>query len=92
MAAELERQGESHREELEQLKSRSAQIEADTQAARARIQTLEGETAALRSEAEGKAQGQSEVQDRPHRPGGCRPHRRPGRPGGGAGGHPLRPV
>ncbi len=64
VAAELERQGESHREELEQLKSRSAQIEADTQAARARIQTLEGETAALRSEAEGKARGQSEVQDR----------------------------
>ncbi|MEY8404713.1 chromosome segregation protein SMC [Oscillospiraceae bacterium 44-34] len=64
VAADLERQGEGHQEELDQLKSRSAQIEADTQTARSRIQTLEGETAALKSEAEGKARGQTEVQER----------------------------
>ncbi len=64
VAADLERQGAGHQEELEQLKARAVQIEADTQAARARIQVLEGETAALKSEAEGKARGQTEVQER----------------------------
>ncbi len=64
VAAGLEHQRESQREELEQLKRRAAQIDADTQTARARIQTLEGETAALKSEAEGKALGQAEIQER----------------------------
>ena len=64
VAAELARQQGVQQEELEQLKSRAAQIETDTQAARSRIQTLEGETAALKSEAEGKARGQTEVQER----------------------------
>ena len=61
---DLERQQEVQQEELEQLKSRAEQIEQDTQGARGRIQALEGETAALKSEAEGKAKGQSEVQER----------------------------
>ena len=61
---DLEHQQESLREELEQLKSRSSQIETDTQAARARIQALEGEAAALKSEAEGKAKGQTDLQER----------------------------
>ncbi len=43
VVADLERQSSSQREELEQLKSRSAQIESDTRAARSRIQELEGE-------------------------------------------------
>ncbi|MCI9268859.1 MAG: chromosome segregation protein SMC [Lawsonibacter sp.] len=64
VTAELARQQGVQQEELEQLKSRAAQIETDTQAARSRIQTLEGETAALKSEAEGKARGQTEVQER----------------------------
>ena len=42
---------------LEQLKSRSAQIESDTRGARSRIQELEGAAAALKSEAEGKVRG-----------------------------------
>ena len=50
--------------ELEQLKARSAQIETDTQSARARIQELEGSAAALKSEAEGKVRGQTDLQDR----------------------------
>ena len=61
---DLERQQESQRAELEQLKQRSEEIEGDTQAARARIQELEGEAAALKSEAEGKARGQSDLQER----------------------------
>ena len=61
---DLEHQQESLREELEQLKSRSSQIETDTQAARARIQAPEGEAAALKSEAEGKAKGQTDLQER----------------------------
>ena len=40
------------------------EIEEDTQAARDRIQELEGEAAALKSEAEGKARGQSDLQER----------------------------
>ena len=55
---------EALRSELEQLQERSAQTEADTQAARARIEALEGSAAALRAEAEGKARGQSDLQSR----------------------------
>ena len=62
--SDLERQRESQRAELEQLKQRSQEIEKDTQAARERIQELEGEAAALKSEAEGKARGQSDLQER----------------------------
>ena len=62
--SDLERQQESQRAELEQLKQRSQEIETDTQAARVRIQELEGEAAALKSEAEGKARGQSDLQER----------------------------
>ena len=62
--SDLERQQESQRAELEQLKQRSEEIETDTQAARARIQELEGEAAALKSEAEGKARGQNDLQER----------------------------
>ncbi|MFQ9916560.1 MAG: hypothetical protein ACLRWQ_09365 [Flavonifractor plautii] len=46
------------------MQARSAQTEADTAAARARIEALEGSAAALRAEAEGKARGQSELQAR----------------------------
>ena len=58
------RRRDEQRRELEQIQARSAQTEADTAAARARIEALEGSAAALRAEAEGKAQGQSELQAR----------------------------
>ena len=64
VVSDLESQQGSLEEELEQLKSRSGQIEEDTQTARVRIQELEGEAAALKSEAEGKAKGQSDLQER----------------------------
>ena len=64
VVADLERQSSSQREELEQLKSRSVQIESDTRGARSRIQELEGAAAALKSEAEGKVRGQTDLQDR----------------------------
>ena len=60
----LEQQEESHEDELEVLKKRSAQIESDTKAARERIEALEGAAAALKSEAEGKSRGQSELRER----------------------------
>ncbi len=60
----LEDQRAGQSAELEQLKGRSAQIEADTQAARKRIEELEGAAAALQSEAEGKAKGQSDLRER----------------------------
>ena len=62
--AELERQREGQKAELEGLQARSAQTEADTQAARQRIEALEGSAAALRAEAEGKAKGQTDLQAR----------------------------
>ena len=62
--SDLERRREDQRAELEQLKQRAQEIEGDTQAARERIRELEGEAAALKSEAEGKAQGQSDLQER----------------------------
>ena len=64
VTTELERQRSGQQEELEQLRERTAQIEKDTQAARERIRTLEGEAAALKSEAEGKARGQTEARER----------------------------
>ena len=64
LVAELEGQKTAQSGELENLKVRSAQIDADTEQARSRIQTLEGAAAALKAEADGKAQGQSEAQQR----------------------------
>ena len=64
IVSDLERQQTSQKEELEQLKKRSAEIDTDTQNARDRIQELEGAAAALKSEAEGKAQGQNDLQER----------------------------
>jgi len=58
----LEDRQSALRAELEQLKARSAQTEADTQKARSRIEALEGSAAALRAEAEGKALGHSRLQ------------------------------
>ncbi len=60
---DLERQRTSQQEELRQVQARSAQTETDIQAARQRIEELEGSAAALRAEAEGKAQGQSAMQE-----------------------------
>ncbi len=64
IVSDLERQQTSQKEELEQLKKRSAEIDTDTQNARDRIQELEGAAAALKSEAEDKAQGQNDLQER----------------------------
>ena len=61
--AELRRQQEVQRAELKQLEQRAAQTEADTAAARSRIETLEGSAAALRAEADSKAEGQSRLQE-----------------------------
>ena len=61
---ELDRRREDLEGELEELKKRSAQIEEDTAAARARIGELEGEAAALKAEAAGKSQGQTDLQQR----------------------------
>ena len=57
------RQQESQRAELKQLEQRAAQTEADTAAARSRIEALEGSAAALRTEADAKAEGQSRLQE-----------------------------
>ena len=54
---------EQQQQELRQVQARSAQTETDIQAARQRIQELEGSAAALRAEAEGKAQGQAAMQE-----------------------------
>ena len=62
--ADLNKQRADQKGELEQLQTRSAQIEADTRAARARVESLEGAAAALRAEAEGKARGQSDAQEK----------------------------
>ena len=64
LLADLERQREGGKTQLEQLAARSQEIEADTQNARERIAELEGEAEALKSEAQGKAQGQSDLQER----------------------------
>ncbi|MEG1879511.1 MAG: chromosome segregation protein SMC, partial [Pseudoflavonifractor sp.] len=64
LLSDLRRQAEDQRAELEQIQKRSVQTEQDTKNARARIETLEGAAAGLRAEAEGKAKGQSEIQDK----------------------------
>ena len=58
----LSRSRDSLQADLKELADRSARTEADTAAARTRIQELEGTAAALRAEAEGKASGQSDLQ------------------------------
>lgn len=62
--ADLRRQRDEQKGELDQLAARSAQTEEDTKNARARIEALEGSAAAARAEAEAKAKGQSEFQER----------------------------
>ena len=64
VAASLEERRVNQRSELEQLQTRTGEIERDTQQARDRIRELEGEAAALKSEADGKARGQSDLQTR----------------------------
>ncbi|MCI8651251.1 MAG: chromosome segregation protein SMC [Oscillospiraceae bacterium] len=62
--ADVERQQEEWKEELEQLSQRAQRTEADTENARKRIEELEGSAAALRAQAESKIQGQNEVRER----------------------------
>lgn len=64
MLADLERQRDDWKAELEQLGERARRTEGDTAQARARIEALEGSAAALRSEAEGKAAGQAGLRER----------------------------
>ena len=64
LLADLRRQRDDQKTELEQLQKRAAQTEQDTGNARRRIEALEGAAAALRAEAEGKAQGQSRFQEK----------------------------
>jgi chromosome segregation protein len=62
--AELESRRQSLRGELEQIRTRSARTQEDTDQAKARITQLEGAAAALRLEAEGKARGQSDLREK----------------------------
>ena len=62
--SELRRRQEEQAEELERVAVRAARTEADTAAARQRIEALEGSAAALRAEAEGRRQGQTELQEK----------------------------
>ncbi len=64
VSAGLEQRQRDQQGELAQLKERAAKIEADTQAARTRIEELEGAAAARKSEADGKSRGQSDLQER----------------------------
>lgn len=50
--------------ELEQIKARSARTNEDSEQAKKRITQLEGAAEALRAEAEGKAKGQSDLQEK----------------------------
>ena len=59
VAAQLE----GTKEELEQFSGRVADNQRDTEQAKARIEALEGAAAALRAEAEAKAQGHSALQE-----------------------------
>ncbi len=62
--ADQRRQRDEWKGELEQLSQRSRRTEEDTEAARRRIGELEGSAAALRSEAEGKIQGQNDLREK----------------------------
>ena len=62
--ADQERTWDEWKKELDQLSERSQRTEEDTAAARKRIEELEGAASALRSEAEAKEKGQSEVRQR----------------------------
>jgi chromosome segregation protein len=61
---ELEGRRQSLRGELEQIRARSARTQEDTDQAKARITQLEGSAAALRLQAEGKAEGHSQLQEK----------------------------
>ncbi len=61
---ELEERRDILQTELEQIRARAAQTEADTAQAKNRITELEGAAAALRAEAEGKAKGQTDLQEK----------------------------
>ncbi len=61
---ELEERRDTLQAELEQIRARAAQTESDTAQAKNRITQLEGTAAALRAEAEGKAKGQSDLQEK----------------------------
>ncbi len=61
---ELEQRREALQAELEQIRARAERTEADTEQAKARITELEGAAAALRAEAEGKAKGQTDLQEK----------------------------
>ena len=62
--AEWENRRQTLRTELEQIKARAERTEEDTVQAKERITQLEGAAAALRAEAEGKAKGQSDLQEK----------------------------
>ena len=64
---ELKNRQENQQQERRHLKQRGEQIKTDSERARERIQTLEGAAAALKSEAEGKAKGQSDLRERSSR-------------------------
>jgi chromosome segregation protein len=63
-AADIRRQRDEWRQELEQLSQRSQRTEEDTANARKRIEELEGAAAALRAEADSKIQGQNEAREK----------------------------
>ena len=62
--SDLERQQEEARAERTLIAQRAARTEQDAQKAQERLEALEGSAAAARSQAEGKAQGQSQFQER----------------------------
>ncbi|NCB63191.1 MAG: chromosome segregation protein SMC, partial [Clostridia bacterium] len=64
MLEQLARQESERKAELTLIENRSRQTETDTQNARGRIEELEGSSAALRAEAEGKLAGQDDVKAR----------------------------
>ena len=61
---DLQRQRDGLKAELDQLSERSERTQEDTDAARARIETLEGSAAALDAEAQGKERGRGELRER----------------------------
>ena len=93
VVADLERQSSSQQEELEQLKSRSAQIESDTRGGQEPHPGAGGGRRCPEERGGGKGQRPdgSPGPVRPHHPGAVRAHRLPGRPGGGAGDHGQEP-
>ena len=62
--ADLSRRKEEQEQELERVAGRAAKTEEDIASARRRIEELEGSASALRAEAEGRRQGQTELQEK----------------------------